>query len=253
LLGDITTLQVVLENTGNTHLQGTTLSVATVSNLACKSGALNAVADDIYTTAAGTAVAIATPVQVNAATKLVCEGSFQFTQTWLDDNTAASKIFTVTAAATNTGLAHNASGVFGTDSASVSVTAAPALLTEITAAGCQAPPIIPDGDTTVNVTCPVKLTNEGKVTLDTIAVAANVNTTNTCTRATLAVGGVIDCTITTLAYQASAMSRILEQAQFLVMTYLCRCSNSLPGVCVLANRRETEQDCKNVHTPYQLA
>jgi hypothetical protein len=199
---DTTTLRVVLENTGNTHLQGTTLPVATVTNLVCKSGALSALANDIYTTSVPT-VDITSPVRVDAATKLVCEGSFQFTQAWLDSNAAASKVFTVTAAASNANLAHNASGVFGTDSASVSVTAAPAQRTQITAAGCQGPPIIPDGQSSVNVTCPVKLTNSGKVTLDNIAVIQTANTTNDCTTATLAVNGIVNCVITTLAYQAS--------------------------------------------------
>jgi hypothetical protein len=190
---------VVLENTGNTHLQGTTLSVATVSNLACNSGSLSTAANDVW--ASGNPVSIASPVQVDAATKLVCEGSFAFTQAWLDASDAASKMFTVTAAASNTGLALNSSGVFGTDSASVSVTASPALLTEIVANSCQAPPTIPLGDPNVNVTCSVKLINTGKVTLESVQVAQSVNTTNDCTTTSLAVGGVVDCTMITLAYQ----------------------------------------------------
>jgi hypothetical protein len=213
---DTTTLTVVLENTGNTHLQGTTLLVPTVTDLACKSGNLADVVNGILSS--GTTADITAPLQVNAGTKLACSGTFVFTQAWLDANAAASKIFTVTAAASNTGLAHNASGVFGTDSASVSVTAAPALLTEITAASCQAPPIIPDGDSTVNVTCAVKLTNNGKVTLDNVQVAQSANTTNDCTTATLAVGAFVDCTITTLAYQVGSGQECFAMPLFHHMT-----------------------------------
>lgn len=208
--GDTTTLRVVLENTGNTHLQSTSLSVATVANLACKSGDLGGAADDIFS--GGTSVSIAGPLQVDAATKLVCEGSFVFNQAWLDANSAASKIFTVAAAAGNTGLAHNASGVFGTDSASISVAAAPAMLTEVAAGSCQAPPIIPEGDSTVSVTCSVKLTNTGKVTLQSVVVAQNANSTNDCATTTLAVGDFIDCTVDTLAHQASEMMTCLQSS-----------------------------------------
>lgn len=204
---DPTTLRVVLENRGNTHLQGTTVSVETVSDLACKSGSLVTAADTVWSS--GTAATITPSVQVDAATKLVCEGTFVFTQAWLDANNAPSKVFTVTAAAANSGLALNSSAVFGTASASVSVTAAPALLTEITAGSCSAPPIIPDGDSTVSVTCAVKLTNNGKVTLDNVQVAQNANTTNNCTTASLAVDDIVDCTITTLAYQVRDASTVV--------------------------------------------
>lgn len=147
---DQATFRVLVENTGNVHLKGMALSVSNVTDLLCKSGTTGTAGttlQDDDTVWGLTQFTISSPFQLNAGTKLVCQGTFTFTQAVIDDNTLPSNVFTVTATATNTNLTYNASAPVATysDSAVISIAAAPALLTHIKGANCIIPSIIPDG------------------------------------------------------------------------------------------------------------
>lgn len=187
------TVEVAYINKGNVHLPNTQISVNNITDLVCMSGSDSDA--DVFTN--GATVSFATAYQVDVGKKLVCQGTFTFTQIVLDDNTAATKSFTPTASADNaptkTAVAANYQA-----QADVSIVAAPSHSITLDAANCVKPSIIPDGQTNVDVVCPLTIRNTGDVTLTTVSVTEPVNT---CSATSLDVGGEMNCTITTAANQ----------------------------------------------------
>jgi hypothetical protein len=189
--GTVVTVEVVYINTGNVHLPNSNVAVNDVADLACKSGLSSAA--DIWTNGA----TFTPPSQVDVGQKLVCQGTFTFTQTVLDDNTAATKRFTPTASADNK-ASPTALAASYQQYVDVSIVAAPSHTITLDAANCVTPSIIPVSETSVNVTCPIQITNNGDVTLTAVSITEPINN---CDTASLAVGGVIDCEIITSAIQ----------------------------------------------------
>jgi hypothetical protein len=139
-------LQVQLINTGNIILQDVTVALSDVSSLACKSG----LATDTDT-AVTSSSATFTPGtdEVNPGSKVVCTGSFLFNQAALDVN-RASMTFTpsvTTAAPTPVASAASTDSYAGT--ATVQISAAPALVVTVDAAACVKPSIIPSGSSSM--------------------------------------------------------------------------------------------------------
>jgi hypothetical protein len=184
-------VEVIFINTGNTHLPGSTIAVNDITNLACKVGVSSAA--DIFTS--GDPFTLLG--QVDVGKTFVCQGSFGFTQAVLDANTAATKMFTPTASATNKASSTVIAAGY-TQSMDVSIVAAPSYSIALNASNCVTPSIIPTGESSVNVICPIKITNTGDVTLTSVSVTQPIND---CSAASLAVGGEIDCQITTAANQ----------------------------------------------------
>lgn len=144
--GTVVTMEVEYTNTGNVHLKDATLSVNDITDLACKSG-LSAIANsDVYSS--GAAVDLMSAVQVDVATKLVCKGTFDFTQDVLDSNTQSSKLFTPTATASNQDLSLTVTIPTGySANVDVTIVAAPALTISLDPNNCTKPSIIPDSET----------------------------------------------------------------------------------------------------------
>jgi hypothetical protein len=80
----------------------------------------------------------------------------------------------------------------------VSIVAAPSYSIALNASNCVTPSIIPTGESSVDVICPIKIKNTGDVTLTLVSVTPAANN---CSAASLAVGEEIDCEITKVANQ----------------------------------------------------
>lgn len=154
LAGTTAKLQVVMVNTGNVHLAAAHVSVGGVTDLACKSATSE--------TADSAALAAGTPftqeTQLSAGHKLVCTGTYTFTQADVDAD-VTSKQFSISAGASNDGVVRSEPeplvsptpanvGVYQA-TASVIVAASPAVDVTIDVLGCVKPRFIPEGETSV--------------------------------------------------------------------------------------------------------
>jgi hypothetical protein len=130
--------QVQLINVGKTILKDVVLSVPAVTDLACSTGPTATADDEVLT--AGTAVTAA--LDINPHSKVVCSGSFTFTQMELDKNQAA-KGFTPVLQTSATGFTPLAAASGYADSISIPVSSSPALQLTVTAVDCVTPSILP--------------------------------------------------------------------------------------------------------------
>lgn len=158
--GTTVTVEVEFVNTGNVHLQVGSVAVNDITNLQCKP---TTKADTTaFTSLVSNAVNFASTVQVDFGTKLVCQGTFTFTQEVLDANTADTKAFTPTATVTNTVPAAEQSSVPPSSysaTVDVSITSIPALRITMDVVNCAKPSIIPhsepggppEGDSTCHI------------------------------------------------------------------------------------------------------
>jgi hypothetical protein len=146
------TLQVLLQNTGNMILQGVDVlvpSTPAVTAWACKKGSTGTPDETVLSS--GTA--FTPPSTVEPGYKLVCSGTFTFTQAVLDVDRDKVE-FTPTVVTTNdpATVATIDSGS-GTEAygpkTTISVTAAPVMLLTVNSAGCTIPSIIPAGATSM--------------------------------------------------------------------------------------------------------
>jgi hypothetical protein len=143
-------------NTGNVHLSTVNVSVPGVTNLACKSGT-NATAD---ATVLASGTAFTQNSQLTVYHKLVCTGTYTFTQADVDAN-VTNKEFFVNVSASNEGVARFEPEPLVSPtpedvtvyqgSTYVIVAAAPALDITIDVVGCIKPSIIPSGATSVDI------------------------------------------------------------------------------------------------------
>lgn len=136
--GTTVQMQVQVVNTGNTILQDIQVSEANISNLVCKSGA--SIAAD---TAVSTAFTAGDPIPHGH--KLVCLGTYTFTQEELDLD-QNSKAFTPAVASTTTPAVQRETSGYDAGyaaSATVSISAVPALVVSVNATACSLPSIIP--------------------------------------------------------------------------------------------------------------
>jgi hypothetical protein len=131
-------MQVQVVNTGNTILQGIQVSEANITSLVCKSGASTAL-----DTAVSTAFTASDPVPHGH--KLVCLGTYTFTQEELDLD-QNSKAFTPALTSTTTPAVQRETSGYDTGygaSATVAISAVPALVVSVNATACSIPSIIP--------------------------------------------------------------------------------------------------------------
>lgn len=145
--GTNVTVEVQFVNTGNVHLRVDDVVVNDISNLVCKPTTHADTTD--FTSLGSTAVNFNSNVQVDFGTKLVCQGTFTFSQGVLDANTADRKTFTPTATLTNADpLAEKNSVPPSSYSATVdvSITSIPALRITIDVVNCTKPSIIPHSE-----------------------------------------------------------------------------------------------------------
>jgi hypothetical protein len=156
LAGTTAKLQVTMINTGNVHLAGAHVSVADVANLACRS-AINATAD---TAALVSGTVFVQNSQLSVGDKLVCTGTYTFTQADVDAN-VTNKEFNITAGASNAGVTRIDPEPLVSPTpedvdvyqatASVIVAASPAVDVTINVTGCIKPGYIPQGLTSVDI------------------------------------------------------------------------------------------------------
>jgi hypothetical protein len=154
--GTTAKLQVTMINTGNVHLAGAHVSVAGVADLVCKS-ATNATAD---TTALASGTPFTQNSQLAVGDKLVCTGTYTFTQADVDAN-VTNKQFNITAGASNDGVTRTepeplisptpADVDVYQATTSVIVAASPAVDVTINVTDCVKPGYIPQGETSVIV------------------------------------------------------------------------------------------------------
>jgi hypothetical protein len=137
-------LQAQVVNTGNTDLHGVQLSEPNVSSWVCKSGSSSTTDSTVSTS--GTA--FTAPGSIPHGHKLVCLGTYTFTQEELDID-QSSKVFTPAVATTTTPAVVVETTGFDTGyavSTTVSISSVAALLVSVNAAACTVDSIIPPGE-----------------------------------------------------------------------------------------------------------
>jgi hypothetical protein len=154
--GTTAKLQVLMINTGNVHLASTNVFVDGVTDLACKSGT-NATAD---ATVLSSGTAFTQNSQLAVDHKLVCTGTYTFTQEDVDAN-VTNKQFFVNASASNEGVARFEPEPLVSPtpedvtvyqgSTYVVVAASPALDITIDLLGCIKPSVIPEASSSLDI------------------------------------------------------------------------------------------------------
>lgn len=133
-------LQVLSVNLGNTFLENTEVSVPEVTDLSCMEA--DGTTADADVTAVGTA--LIGPSSIPPKTKLLCVGSFIFSQTELDKN-QPSKSFTPAVNTSTSAAAMDNAALGGsyTPALLVSIGAQSSLVIAVNATACSIPSILP--------------------------------------------------------------------------------------------------------------